>query len=659
MPTWYYFARPTHLAFHDFTRSKTAPKNLRSLLGLGLKFIPTPRYSNKWPNLKASTFDRFKRSLHLRIHFANTTNDSNLTQDEQEAAAEAYNPRMYVKSHWSPPPWTWPRQLDPRLALFDEQLHKLFRRKRGKTNLLPHQHRALRELQLQRDFLIVPCDKNLGPAIIQTEDYIRMAFRDHLNDTTTYKRLSTGEVNLAKAQQMNTLRTWIKKHKASLSAMEKKFLRQKMKDNENDMEEPFARFYLTLKAHKLKPGDPLSALKSRPIVSCPGSLLHPIGIWVDSHLQKIAKVQRSYFRNSYDLKQALTQLDLPPNARLFTADAISMYTNIPTAQALAGIGRYLRRHERDFPNVPVSALCEALRFVMTNNVFTFGDLTFKQLNGTAMGTPPAPPYATLYYALQEENFLDTHATSLMFYKRFIDDVFGIFLCDPDPDTDQSNWQSLQRDMNNARGLEWEFCDRSLKVDFMDLTLEIKNGKIVTSLYEKPMNLHLYIPPHSAHPPGLLPGIVYGTLFRIHTLCSDNEDKQLRTRLFFQRLKARGYKADKLCPLFQRAIIRAQEYSGPSDTETKQTESVIFHLPFHPNDPNSSQIQRAWRTTVAEPEYKMPIWNVPNPKTRTKCGLRRMIIAYRRPVNLGNILSHRNIDTGTGPPVSAYYEPRDM
>ena len=34
-PTWYYFSRPSHLAFHDFTQQKQPAKNLRSLLGLG------------------------------------------------------------------------------------------------------------------------------------------------------------------------------------------------------------------------------------------------------------------------------------------------------------------------------------------------------------------------------------------------------------------------------------------------------------------------------------------------------------------------------------------------------------------------------------------------------------------------------------------------
>ena len=47
-PTWYYFSRPSHLAFHDFTKKHKPQKNLCSLLGLGLKFIPSPTLTNSW-----------------------------------------------------------------------------------------------------------------------------------------------------------------------------------------------------------------------------------------------------------------------------------------------------------------------------------------------------------------------------------------------------------------------------------------------------------------------------------------------------------------------------------------------------------------------------------------------------------------------------------
>ena len=55
---------------------------------------------------------------------------------------------------------------------------------------------------------------------------------------------------------------------------------------------------------------------------------------------------------------------------------------------------------------------------MTQNIFTFGDLTFKHLNGTAMGTPPVPPYATVYYGIHEEKLLPRYTQCIIFYHQF-------------------------------------------------------------------------------------------------------------------------------------------------------------------------------------------------------------------------------------------------
>ena len=87
-------------------------------------------------------------------------------------------------------------------------------------------------------------------------------------------------------------------------------------------------------------------LKSRPIISCPGNLLHGLGVWVDSKLPEVAQKTISYFKNTLELKKQLLDLDLPPNACLITADAVSMYTNIPTHMALNLIGKYLTQYQR-------------------------------------------------------------------------------------------------------------------------------------------------------------------------------------------------------------------------------------------------------------------------------------------------------------------------
>ena len=97
-PTWYYFSRSSHLAFHDFTQQKQPAKNLHYLLGLGLKFIPTPRRTNTWNKLKETSMPKFQQAIHLCFHFAGTKTSSDNT----------YDPKMYVRSNWTPPHWTLP-----------------------------------------------------------------------------------------------------------------------------------------------------------------------------------------------------------------------------------------------------------------------------------------------------------------------------------------------------------------------------------------------------------------------------------------------------------------------------------------------------------------------------------------------------------------------
>ena len=75
-------------------------------------------------------------------------------------------------------------------------------------------------------------------------------------------------------------------------------------------------------------------------------------------------------------------------------------------------------------------------------------------------------------------------------------------------------------MQDYYGLEWIFEERSDNVNYTDMTITIRRYQIVTSLYEKSMNLYLYIPPHSDHPPGVLTVIVSGNNLRIHSLCNE-------------------------------------------------------------------------------------------------------------------------------------------
>ena len=241
-----------------------------------------------------------------------------------------------------------------------------------------------------------------------------------------------------------------------------------------------------------------------PIVSCSGSLLHGLGVWVDRKLQEVAQNTISYFKNTLELKKQLLKLNLPTNARLFTANAVSMYTNIPTHTALNLIGKHLAQYQRKHNNkYPKDAVRAGLRLIMTMNIFTFGDLTLKHLNGTAMGAPPAPPYATIYYGIHEEKFLPHHAQRVIFYRRFIDDVIGKWCPNKNHERDALDWNEFKDKMNAFPGLTWEFSERAQSIDFMDMTISINNSNKLKQLCLKKDSTYtctsLHTPPtHQAY-----------------------------------------------------------------------------------------------------------------------------------------------------------------
>ena len=66
---------------------------------------------------------------------------------------------------------------------------------------------------------------------------------------------------------------------------------------------------------------------------------------------------------------------------------------------------------------PLAAVIKALEIIMNNGTFDFGDTSWKQLTGVAMGTPSAFQVATLYYGIHEnETILPKHDKNLLLFK---------------------------------------------------------------------------------------------------------------------------------------------------------------------------------------------------------------------------------------------------
>ena len=602
---------------------------------MSLKFIAKPQFTTS-PSEIEKSFKRLQRDVYLRTYFAG------------RPQLGTGGP-LYVKSPWIPPLHLIPQEVDTRLDSFFKGVKNAFRKKKCTSNLLPFQERLLRDLRRDESIIIANSDKGLGPCAVNKDRYIDDALK-HLDDPTSYKLLTTAEATLAAEEIANAIRQWIIQYRSKIGDMAVKYIRQKMTDNKD----PFGFFYLLYKLHK-------TPISTRPVCSDCGSLLHPLGKWVMLMLQPIAKKQKSYFQDTFALLKLMKELPpLPPNASFFTCDAVSMYTNIPTDIALELIADYLRQNENNYKHYHAETLIAAMELVFRNNILSFGDAFLKQLVGTAMGISPAPPYATIYFGLHEDNFLPCWTNQLTFYKRFIDDVLGIWIHDPDPVTDRQLFTQFKTHVNNFHGLDWEFTPLSRTCNFMDVTLSIVDDRIESTLFEKKMALYLYIPPHSAHSPGVLAGLVMGNVLRIYQLCSSKHDSTIKLKEFYRRLLRRGYKPSTLLPMFDKAIQNANDYLDRTATERtsaayarsrRSERQAYFHLLYHPDDPPPSTIQRLWRDRVSAPPDATPFNRLTNHEDE-EIPLDQLILAFHRAPNFGNWFSYRKLKTHDGPNVSS-------
>jgi hypothetical protein len=102
------------MAFHDLTTRMKPPKNLRSLLGLNLKFVPNPSRNVPWATFEKVILPRFDRDLRVKVFMAGA-------EDDPE---NPYNPKMYAPSDLIPPNLVTPLDLRERLSAFKTALKK-------------------------------------------------------------------------------------------------------------------------------------------------------------------------------------------------------------------------------------------------------------------------------------------------------------------------------------------------------------------------------------------------------------------------------------------------------------------------------------------------------------------------------------------------------
>jgi hypothetical protein len=150
-----------------------------------------------------------------------------------------------------------------------------------------------------------------------------------------------------------------------------------------------------------------------------------------------------------------------------------------------------------------------------------------------------------------------------------------------------------------------------------------------------MNLYLYIPPNSAHPEGLLRGLIFGRLRAYWYQNTKRRNFVKMAQHLANRLVARRYSKKVLTPLFIEATERLRllesesavlggTIAGSVDKE-KEDNPIYFHLPFHPRGIQRPTIRKLFNATLKKASPQ-----------------RRLIVAASRQKNLGDRVCHTRL-----------------
>ena len=240
-----------------------------------------------------------------------------------------------------------------------------------------------------------------------------------------------------------------------------------------------AKFYVLPKIHK-------TPMVGRPIAASHSYITRPISIFVDELIKPKLRMP-TVLRDSSELIQLLENTVLPhSNCFLVTADVVSLYPNVDTKKALVALDLLLR--EAQAPETPL--LIQLSRLVLENNFLSseFSSDIFHQEYGIAMGTPFAVTVANAFMYYHEKDIVEQYSSYLTLYRRFIDDIFAIWVGPKDTLLDFLDALSSKKDR-----IKLTYCISDSSIPFLDLFLyrDTSSNVLQFSTFQKPQQISIY------------------------------------------------------------------------------------------------------------------------------------------------------------------------
>ena len=201
---------------------------------------------------------------------------------------------------------------------------------------------------------------------------------------------------------------------------------------------------------------------------------------------------------------------------MITMDVNSLYNSIPHTEGINACRSFHNRHTTD-PSL-INDIPILVDFILNHNLFKFNNDHYSQNNGTAMGTKIAPAYANISMGAIEISFLSSSYLIPCIYYRYIDDIFQIW-----PHGNDSLTHFFEHANNIHQNIKFTHECSKTTLPFLDVSDQIAQNNIFTTLHKKPTYSHRYLHYTSCHPVHMKNSIIYSQFFRYKRICTRNTD----------------------------------------------------------------------------------------------------------------------------------------
>ena len=188
---------------------------------------------------------------------------------------------------------------------------------------------------------------------------------------------------------------------------------------------------------------------------------------------------------------------------LVSFDIVNMFPSIDNKIGVERVRKKLVQFSEKF-DVPVDGIIEALEICLYKNCSTYQGQYWLETDGTAMGPKNSCSYADIVAECVDLRVLEAKINfpELRSWFRFRDDTFVL-------------WRGTVERLNNFftvlnsfdKNLQFTMDIGGKSLNFLDLSISIRGNSLVTSVYSKPTDAHLYLNAKSCHPRSIA-GVIF-------------------------------------------------------------------------------------------------------------------------------------------------------